>query len=125
MQFKSNIPIYLQVVDEIKKQIVNGSLKPGDKLPSARELASLYTINPNTAARVYNELELQHITFTKRGLGTFVTEDQQLLEQFRQEMANALIDEFLTHIHAIAYPKEALLQKIEEKYETEKGNKLC
>lgn len=125
MQFKSNIPIYLQVVDEIKKQIVNGSLKPGEKLPSARELAGLYTINPNTAARVYNELELQHITFTRRGLGTFVTEDLELLEQFRQEMANALIDEFLTHIYAIGYPKEALLQKIEEKYETEKGNKLC
>lgn len=57
MDYKANIPIYLQVIDDIKKRILTGEIKLGDKLPSTRELAVQYTVNPNTAARIYNELE--------------------------------------------------------------------
>ena len=54
MDYKANIPIYLQVIDDIKKRILTGEIKLGDKLPSTRELAVQYTVNPNTAARIYN-----------------------------------------------------------------------
>ena len=58
MEFENNIPIYIQVINQIKKDIITGKLPMGAKLPSTRELAVLYHINPNTAGRVYNEMEL-------------------------------------------------------------------
>ena len=76
MEFHSALPIYLQVMSFIKRDIVNGTLKPGDKLPSVRDTAIQYAINPNTVSRVYRELEIEGISYTKRGMGTFVTEDK-------------------------------------------------
>ena len=75
MEYNSSLPIYLQVADSIKRDIVTGKLSPGAKLPSVRDLAVEYTINPNTVSRVYKELEMEGICFTRRGMGTFVTED--------------------------------------------------
>ena len=57
VRFEPTIPIYLQVMDEIKAQIVSGKLKPGQQLPSVRELAQNIQVNPNTIARAYQELE--------------------------------------------------------------------
>lgn len=85
MEFKSNLPIYLQVIDDIKKKIITGALPLGTKLPSSRELAIQYDINPNTAARVYNEMESLELSYTKRGIGTFVTEDPQVIDRLKQE----------------------------------------
>ncbi|MDY5576807.1 MAG: GntR family transcriptional regulator [Lachnospiraceae bacterium] len=116
MEFKSNIPIYVQVVSDIKKRIINGTLHSGDKLPSTRELANTYTINPNTAARVYSELESEHITFTKRGLGTFVSEDTALVQNLRHEMADKVIDEFISEMKAIGCTKEEVINDIKKKY---------
>ena len=65
MDFSASTPIYQQVVDEIKRMLMSGELKPGEKLWSARDMAVRYKINPNTAARVYKELELQNLCFTK------------------------------------------------------------
>ena len=64
MEFNSALPIYLQVVTAIKRDIVTGKISLGEKLPSGRDLAIQYTINPNTASRVYKELENQGICFT-------------------------------------------------------------
>lgn len=117
MEFKSNVPIYIQVVSDIKKQIVRGIIKPGEKLPSTRELATRYTINPNTSVRVYSELESEQITFTRRGLGTFVSEDTALIQKLHQEMAESLIDEFLTELKEINCSKEEIIAAINQKYE--------
>lgn len=72
MDFSANIPIYLQVVEEVKRLLMIGELRPGEKLWSARDMALRYQINPNTAAKVYKELEQQKLCYTKRGLGTFL-----------------------------------------------------
>ena len=116
MEFKSNIPIYIQVVDDIKKQIANGTIKPGDKLLSTRELAASYTINPNTSMRVYSELETEGITFTRRGLGTFISEDSNLAKRLKDEMADSLITQFIEEIKAIGYTKDDLINIISKKY---------
>ena len=73
MEFNNNIPIYLQVIEKIKQDIVSGKLKPGEKMPSSRDYSNELGINFNTVARVYRELESEEIVFTKRGLGTFIT----------------------------------------------------
>ena len=74
MEYNVEVPIYVQVVRDIKKRIVRKQLLPGEKLPSNRELAVLYKVNPNTAARIYKEMEAEGYCYTKRGLGTFITE---------------------------------------------------
>ena len=82
MEFSNNIPIYIQVINEIKKDMVNGVVALGEKLPSGRELAFKYKINPNTANRIYKEMESEEICYTKRGLGTYVTEDVNKLKLY-------------------------------------------
>ena len=61
MNYTTSVPIYLQVVDSIKEKIITRRIKPGEKLPSGRDLALQYTINPNTAARVYQTLEQEQV----------------------------------------------------------------
>lgn len=95
MEFENNIPIYIQVINQIKKDIITGKLPMGAKLPSTRELAVLYHINPNTAGRVYKEMELQNMCYTKRGLGTFVTEDAAVFNALRESMAQEFISNFI------------------------------
>lgn len=117
MEFKANVPIYLQVIGDIKKQIVIGELMLGDRLPSTRELAVKYQVNPNTAVRVYNEMELMGLCFTKRGLGTFVTEDKEKYESIKREMAEGFIATYVEEMQAIGYKKEDMIRAVEKFFE--------
>lgn len=117
MDFRSNIPLYLQVMDDIKKQIISGELALGARLPSTRELAARYQINPNTAVRVYNELEAQGITFTRRGIGTFVTEDSSWKDRLRREMAETLISGLVSQLKEAGFTKQELLDTIARFYD--------
>ncbi len=117
MEFDNNIPIYLQVIHDIKKDMVNGVLALGEKLPSGRELAFKYKINPNTANRIYKEMEAEEICFTKRGLGTYVTEDMEKVNKIRQEMADSLLDNFIEGMKQLGFTKEELIRLLEQKYD--------
>jgi GntR family transcriptional regulator len=117
MEFDNNIPIYVQVINDIKNDIVKGTLALGDKLPSGRDLAIKYQINPNTANRIYKELEAEEICFTKRGLGTFVTEDGEKLKSIREEMAESLLDNFIVGMKNLGFSKKEVIQLLEIKYE--------
>lgn len=68
----SDKPIYEQIIDNIKELTLKGILKPEDKLPSVRDMASMLSVNPNTVSKAYQELERQKITYTQRGRGTFI-----------------------------------------------------
>lgn len=112
MEFNTEIPIYMQVIRDIKKQIVRKKFLPGDKLPSSRELAVLYKVNPNTAARIYKELESEGYCYTKRGLGTFITEDESMQKELRKEMAQSLLDGFLKEMKDLGFEKEEIISQI-------------
>lgn len=125
MDFKANIPIYLQVIQDIKRRIISGEIKYGDKLPSSRELAIQYQINPNTAARVYNEMELEGLSFTKRGIGTFVTEEP-IGDRLRKEITDELIAEFDSSISGLGYSSDEIINMIKDYYNQKlQGGKLC
>lgn len=79
----SPVPIYLQLVEEVKKAVAYGALTAGDQLPSVRELSVQLTLNPNTVARAYQELERLGVVVTQRGRGTFVA--PEAADQARQE----------------------------------------
>ena len=114
MEFKNNSPIYLQVIDDLKRRIVLGEILLGDKMPSTRELALQYQINPNTAVRVYNEMEGLGLVFTKRGLGTFVTEDVEKYNSIRRQMADSYVKYFMEGMSYIGFSKEDIIKCIEE-----------
>lgn len=119
MEFDHNIPIYVQVIDMIKKDIIQGKLPMGAKLPSTRELAVQYHINPNTAGRIYKEMEMQNMCYTKRGLGTFVTEDAKVFAEIRQSMAENLVNGFVKEMRDLGYSKEDLIAVISVQFERE------
>ncbi len=113
--FNNDMPIYQQVIFDIKSKISCNQISSGDKLPSSRELAIQYSINPNTASRVYKEMELQKLCYTKRGLGTFVTEDTTVISEARQSMATTIVDSFIESMKSVGYSKEEMIKIIKTK----------
>jgi len=113
LEFKNNVPIYLQVIEKIKQDIVSGKLKPGEKMLSSREYSNELGLNFNTIARVYKELEMEEIVFTKRGLGTFITESAEHISSLRYDMAKKQIAAFIKGMQQIGYTKEEMIRFIE------------
>ena len=113
MEFNNNIPIYIQVMEKIKQEIITGKLKPGDKMPSSRDYSNELGINFNTVARVYKEMEMEEILFTRRGLGTFITEAPERIDNLRYEMAKKQIETFIKGMKQIGYTKEDMIRLIE------------
>ena len=87
--FHSSKPIYEQIAEMIKKRIIRGELTAGGKLPSVREMAIEVNVNPNTVQRTYRELETMDIVESKRGQGTFVTEDTEVIASIRRYVLRA------------------------------------
>ena len=114
MQFDPLRPIWLQVMGEIETSIVTGARQPGEKLPGGRELAVAYGINPNTAARVYQELEKAGLCETRRGMGTYVTEDANRISALRQEIARQAVNQFLKKMDALGISRQDTVRIIQE-----------
>lgn len=112
MNYNTEIPIYLQVIQDIKKKMVQGKIQPGEKLPSNRELAVIYKINQNTAARIYKEMEIVGYCYTKRGIGTFVVEDEEMFKQIKEEMAEDLLKTFMNGMYDLGYTKNDIITQI-------------
>ena len=114
MQYNSRSPIYLQVIDDITKRMVTGAIQPGEKLPSTRALALEYEVNPNTAARIYKEMETMGLCYTERGLGTFMTDNAVVVKQLRRETADKLTREFVREMKARGFSAQDIKAAIEE-----------
>lgn len=123
LDFSTSIPIYLQIISEFKRQIATGTLKPGDKLPSQRDLALALKVNANTVQRAYREMEILGLVETLRGQGTFVCQDPHLVEETRVEMLTTLVDEFVQAMNALGYEGEAIVAVVQERCEQQKGAK--
>ena len=112
MQYDPMIPIWLQVVNRIKSRIVTGEMAPGSKLPGGRDLAVQFEINPNTAARVYQELERANLCETRRGMGTFVTEDEAVIAAVREQFIRQTIQDFLRSMAQLGETPESAARMI-------------
>lgn len=119
IQFDEKSPIYLQIIRSIKKEIIAGKLKPGDKLPSVRELAVMTKVNPNTIQRVYQELEREGVSFTQRGMGSFVTEETASIARMRLEMSQDLIKEFVREMNSLGLKHNEMLDLLQAYLEGE------
>ena len=117
MHFDSNRPIWLQVMGDLEISIVTGRRQPGEKLPGGRDLAQAYGINPNTAVRVYQELEKGGLCETRRGLGTFVTEDAARIAALRTELARQAVQDFTNRLSTLGVSREEAARMILEEEE--------
>jgi len=117
MKFTTSIPIYLQIMDEIKRQIATGVLKPGDKLPSQRELAAQLKVNANTVQRAYREMEMLGLVETLRGQGTFVRRSQAIVEETRRELLSRLVDDFACAMRSLGFDRGEALELVRSAFE--------
>lgn len=114
IEFDNNLPIYLQIMNHIKKQIVIGKLQAGDKIPSVRELAVELQINPNTVQRTFQELERELIVETKRGLGRYVTSEVSKIMDIKKEMAGDLLERFIQGMQELGFQNTDIVSIVAE-----------
>ena len=107
--FDSKQPIYQQIIDRMITQIASGDLKPGAKVASVRDLAAMYSVNPNTMQKSLAKLEEMGYLFTERTSGRFVTNDLSTIQKLKQHMPQKIIGGFVNEMTSIGVP----LNKIE------------
>src|SRR6185436_1711822 len=112
----TRLPIYRQLMDQVRLAVARGRLKPGSRLPSVRELSRELVINPNTVARVYTELEREGVLNTRPGLGVFVAQPRnELTKRARKDRLTALVDQLLTEAVHLGISAEEALALVSER----------
>ncbi|MBQ6687098.1 MAG: GntR family transcriptional regulator [Bacilli bacterium] len=104
-EFDNNIPIYVQLVEQLKMYIISGKIKPGERLPSVRDLALQSRVNPNTMQKALVELEEMNLVYTERTNGRFVTNDQKLIDKYKQDYAKEVSNKYFLNMERIGFDK--------------------
>ena len=112
MKYDADIPIYVQIIEKIKNDILNGILVPGEKLPSIQDMAVTMEVNQNTISRAYKDCESLGIIETKRGIGSFVIENQALIDQLRTEKVRLIIQAFIHDLEALGYSRDQIIDLV-------------
>ena len=122
LDFRSGLPIYTQIVNQIQSQLVNGILKPGDQLPTVRALASELRVNFNTVARAYRILDEERIISTQQGRGTYITEipPPEISEKLRRESLAELTQRFINEAFRLGFSEREVSQVVKDKLKTER-----
>ena len=120
--FRSDQPIYAQLISGIKLGIVSGVLSPGERLSSVRDLATEAGVNPNTMQRALQELEREGMVFSQRTAGRFVTEDVNLIEKAKRNFADEHIRVFLEGMGRLGYSRGEILSLLQEEKEDANGD---
>ncbi len=123
INYDTTRPIYEQIIDYILKKLASGKYSAGSKLPSQREMAKVLSVNPNTVQRAYREMEIKDLVETKRGLGTYVTESEEKIEEIRVEMAEEIVENFIEEVRALGFKKGEIKQMLDKQFEELKGGK--
>lgn len=112
--FDNERPIYVQLVEMIRIEIVSGKLKKGERLPSVRELALMTKVNPNTMQKALVELENEKLIYTERTNGKYVTEDESLIENVKKELAKEKVNNYLSSMQNIGINFEKAIEYLQE-----------
>ena len=115
---KSGVPFYRQIIEQAKFAIARGDLKPGDQLPTVRQLAVDISINPNTVIRAYRELEIEGLLATQQGSGTFVSENQPEIDAVEQQrMLDQIITELMARASGYGFSLDEVLEGLRQRKE--------
>ena len=113
-------PIYLQLMERIQQDIISGIYKPGDKIPSVRDLALDAAVNPNTMQKALSELERSGLVYSQRTSGRFITEDEVKLKKMKMQLAAEHIRQFFEKMHQLGFGDEETLHMIQDALKGEK-----
>lgn len=115
LDFRSSIPIYLQIVDRVERMITDGVLKTGDQLPTVRELATELRVNFNTVARAYRILNDAHIISTQRGRGTYIWEepDETALQNLRRMSLEEAVRHALDKLTSLGFSPGEIMEAVQ------------
>jgi len=116
VDLKSGVPLYRQIIDQVKSGIATGALGPGDRLPTVRQVSVDLSVNPNTVSRAYNELELTGLVETHMGSGTFIGNRKVKLDEVeRRRMLDQICLEFLSRASAHGFTLEDILDNLKQR----------
>jgi GntR family transcriptional regulator len=114
----SGVPFYRQITDQIKYAIARGELRPGDQLPTVRQLAVDLAINPNTVGKAYSQLEILGILQTQQGSGTFISPQKvEVSELERQDKLDSLCRDFITSAASYGFTLSELIEALHDRKE--------
>ena len=116
LDFRSGLPIYIQIMNQIESQVLGGTLKPGEQLPTVRAMASELRVNFNTVARAYRMLDAAHIISTQQGRGTYITEipPPEVTERLRHETLEALARKYIGEALRLEFSKKEISQIVSD-----------
>lgn len=112
-------PIYLQIEDLIKANIIAGIYQPGQKLPSVRDLAAEAAVNPNTMQKALTELERSGLVYTQRTSGRFITEDVSKMTELKEQIAREQIQLFLKNMEQLGLTRDDIRRLLEKEWKEE------
>ncbi len=111
-EFKSGIPIYLQIITMMKLKIASGELPPGNQIKPVRELAMEAGVNPNTMQRALTQLEQEGLLFTLRTSGRFVTENQKVLKEMRRSLSEQYVGELFETLGKLGMDRSEIIEAV-------------
>ena len=112
-KFDNNIPIYIQLVEQIKIDIISGKITSGERLPSVRDFALEMKVNPNTMQKALQELEEAKLIYTQRTNGKYVTEDKKLIDKYKKHYADDLSVKYFQNMESIGFTKKDAIKYLE------------
>jgi DNA-binding transcriptional regulator YhcF (GntR family) len=112
LKFENNMPIYIQIMNWIKEQIVSNNYSSGSKLPSVRDMSEQLNVTPNTIQRVYRELEMEGIIYTQRGIGVFITDDTNKVLNLRLNMSEQLVKKFFGTMKILGFKEDEIINAV-------------
>ncbi|KQS23506.1 GntR family transcriptional regulator [Exiguobacterium sp. Leaf187] len=124
LEFDQRSPVYLQVIRWFKERIATGEFVGGQEIPSRRALAAELGINPNTAQKVYKEMEEQQLITTERNVPSRITTDPQVVERVRSELLSEAVAQFVTAVQAIQVPLDEVMSTVQNVYQTNERGEL-
>ena len=115
LDLASGVPVYRQIIDQVTAGMAAGALKPGDQLPTVRQVAVDLAINPNTVVRGYRELEIRGLLETQQGTGTFISRQKVKSDQAeRQRRLDQLVSEFVARAGAGGFTVRDLVEQLRD-----------
>lgn len=119
-QFRSDSPIYTQLTQRLTQAIIAGEFRPGERLPTVRDLAVEAGVNPNTVQRALADLERDGLVFSQRTAGRFVTEDSSMIESAKLRLADECVESFLSEMAKLGCGREEVISLLQGMKEEEK-----
>ena len=113
-EFDNNTPIYIQLVEQLKIFIISEKIKPGERLPSVRELALQTKVNPNTMQKALVELEDLNLIYTERTNGKYVTDDKKTIDKYKKKYADELSKKYILGMKNIGYDETEIIDYLKK-----------